>query len=963
MLRRSDSSTSQWLVPRSNQLDDNVVEIPDQRRLRHVTNITVRNLTLNPLRDHLSSALFHPQEALSRPNEPQLSTTSTAKPTLNRAEKANRSRSSSSTRVRAVDDLDASLLRSSRRSRTRANSSASVSWSLDKSTTTEWSLNDGMILSSLNQDSQEDDPEVSSHSATIGRDRSMSRASVATAGSGSTIKAPTLETVKAGAVSDQTSSFDQGQNSAITLELPHDDMTSSGSGRYKLDNLGSMTVTSRKRGLSTLGAKLSPSPRSSLARSESSNMVTAGAGSTLSPVRPPIRNRTLSTPLAPSVHSLQSKTNSLSDQTFLQRGTFFVSDICHECINPSFALRPSHFIVDDSDQIADEFDDEFLGKWQGMQESRIVVKVWTRSGCLDLDRDKTQEHETAFWRLLTEWDVSLDGLISLGRDILTLPKLPPNSLVFTIGDEYFTAPATARRRTGQTRHLRSRSGGSVGNNTIDTSGHPGKRFNRSSSYYAWSEHSSGSSSSSDSDQEGTGNLSDPGSRHSVTLTSKRKRQLERRRLQEAEDERRRRKALVERSLRETRMVKAASAHSVHRLIMSENNARELDRTNAELRKKIDAVVSAPDNLRQLDRELVELRDKVDDLNSVKADLGFELQDDSEALEDRKAEVENRKARLRSVRRNLDNDRRRLQADDVEFAKAELTCMDTRAMANERRVEIITLLSQMFPIDAVENPPASLAQVSPQLLFSINKLPLPNSTYPQSFSDDVLSSALGYTAQVVSLLSTYLAVPLNYPIKCLGSRSAVVDPISMMKGPRAFPLYGKGVDRYRFDYGVFLLNKDIEQLMYSQKLTVIDLRNTLPNLKALVLSLSLDPSHAISRQDNDNLATRHRDNSPVSTIRAASVRSLSPASTARPGRECNTALNASPVSNRSRSSSVSQNSIKEEHHMNGDRDAAPSHEVSNGKVEEGSTKHGEKKKGRVSGFSLWSAVGYGEIQKS
>lgn len=32
-------------------------------------------------------------------------------------------------------------------------------------------------------------------------------------------------------------------------------------------------------------------------------------------------------------------------------------------------------------------------------------------------------------------------------------------------------------------------------------------------------------------------------------------------------------------------------------------------------------------------------------------------------------------------------------------------------------------------------------------------------------------------------------------------------------------------------------------MYSQGLTVIDLRNTLPNLKSLILSLSYDPSHA------------------------------------------------------------------------------------------------------------------------
>lgn len=92
----------------------------------------------------------------------------------------------------------------------------------------------------------------------------------------------------------------------------------------------------------------------------------------------------------------------------------------------------------------------------------------------------------------------------------------------------------------------------------------------------------------------------------------------------------------------------------------------------------------------------------------------------------------------------------------------------------------------------------------------------------------------------------------------------MDLISMMRGPRAFPLYPKGVDRYRFDYAVFLLNKNIEQvrsrssssegstradlpfssqLMYSQGLTVIDLRNTLPNLMSLILALSYDPSHS------------------------------------------------------------------------------------------------------------------------
>lgn len=115
-----------------------------------------------------------------------------------------------------------------------------------------------------------------------------------------------------------------------------------------------------------------------------------------------------------------------------------------------------------------------------------------------------------------------------------------------------------------------------------------------------------------------------------------------------------------------------------------------------------------------------------------------------------------------------------------------------------------------------------------------------------------SSALGYTAQLVSLLATYLGVGLHYSIQVRGSRSAILDTISVMRGPRAFPLYYFGVERYRFEYGVFLLNKNIEQvrrrcsggvrvltrrggqLMYRRGLAMNELKNSLPNLLWLLL---------------------------------------------------------------------------------------------------------------------------------
>jgi UV radiation resistance-associated gene protein len=59
----------------------------------------------------------------------------------------------------------------------------------------------------------------------------------------------------------------------------------------------------------------------------------------------------------------------------------------------------------------------------------------------------------------------------------------------------------------------------------------------------------------------------------------------------------------------------------------------------------------------------------------------------------------------------------------------------------------------------------------------------------------------------------------------------------MPGPRTFPLYAKGSIYYRFDYAVFLLNKDIEQLMSSNALKTLDIRHTLPNLKYLLYVLA------------------------------------------------------------------------------------------------------------------------------
>ncbi|KAI4092538.1 MAG: hypothetical protein LQ344_003384 [Seirophora lacunosa] len=138
--------------------------------------------------------------------------------------------------------------------------------------------------------------------------------------------------------------------------------------------------------------------------------------------------------------------------------------------------------------------------------------------------------------------------------------------------------------------------------------------------------------------------------------------------------------------------------------------------------------------------------------------------------------------------------------------------------------------QIYPIEPVPRKALS---------FTIRGLPLPNATSP-ALDPAQTAAALGHVAHVTHLLSLYLSAALPYPITPYGSFSTIYDPISISlqsKAARTFPLYQKGAVAYRFEYGVFLLNSDIELLMSRRGIRIVDLRHTLPNLKYLLTVLT------------------------------------------------------------------------------------------------------------------------------
>lgn len=74
---------------------------------------------------------------------------------------------------------------------------------------------------------------------------------------------------------------------------------------------------------------------------------------------------------------------------------------------------------------------------------------------------------------------------------------------------------------------------------------------------------------------------------------------------------------------------------------------------------------------------------------------------------------------------------------------------------------------------------------------------------------------------------------------IGSRSVIADEIAHPTGTK-FPLYSRGVDPRRFVYAVFLLNKNVEQVLSTvgpqvfSRVQPYRLRHTLANLNALFL---------------------------------------------------------------------------------------------------------------------------------
>ncbi|KAG9100842.1 hypothetical protein FS749_012561 [Ceratobasidium sp. UAMH 11750] len=440
-----------------------------------------------------------------------------------------------------------------------------------------------------------------------------------------------------------------------------------------------------------------------------------------------------------------------------------------------------------------------FAEWTDRHQSQVTATLWGRvDECSasawsnlkgkgkETGPDETDEGD---WKILVEWDVQMDKLEKVEASLLDHPShLPSNTLLLSLapsGDLYFLPPSSPSRPASAT--------GYASDSELASSSHKSKPPTRSE--------------------------------------------------------------ILQQSRRETRMKQSATWADIVKLSTLYTVVSDTKVSLGEVVQRTDAILDRG-GPRLLARDMSEREEHIKALKHEISAVKQACVSATNSIQDRLDQLRARREALRAASEIYEEDVEANEEQTEQVHTARATYLSVHNALTPRRTTLCNTLESIFPIE----PDAERAA---DLVFTIIGVPLsvpvaPSDPAPPLDNEEAVSAALGYAAHVVALLSAYLSVRVPYLVTYVGSRSYVRDPISAMHGPRMFPLYPTGVDTYRFEYAVFLLNKDIETLMAEQGLRAIDLRHTLPNLKNLILTL-----------------TTHNAGSTPPTIRVASIPLVAP----------------------------------------------------------------------------------------
>uniref|UniRef100_A0A672YXF9 C2 domain-containing protein n=2 Tax=Sphaeramia orbicularis TaxID=375764 RepID=A0A672YXF9_9TELE len=242
----------------------------------------------------------------------------------------------------------------------------------------------------------------------------------------------------------------------------------------------------------------------------------------------------------------------------------------------------------------------------------------------------------------------------------------------------------------------------------------------------------------------------------------------------------------------------------------------VQRIGKEIEEKLRTTASCTE--RKKERECMQLRIAVlrSELERQTKALGRE----TDLRQKERAQLQKKEEAFAAQHESLKEEKESLTKLQKECTAKREQFLKSNAQLTFRCRQLLSELSYIYPIDVV----TKLFVITVIFFFFLNLC-------PAAKDDGSVAVALGYTAHLVLMISCFLQIPLRYPVIHKGSRSSIKDTITdrLSEKEREFPLYPRG-ERFHFEYGVYLLNKNIAQLRYQHGLTTPDLQQTLPNLK-------------------------------------------------------------------------------------------------------------------------------------
>jgi len=178
-------------------------------------------------------------------------------------------------------------------------------------------------------------------------------------------------------------------------------------------------------------------------------------------------------------------------------------------------------------------------------------------------------------------------------------------------------------------------------------------------------------------------------------------------------------------------------------------------------------------------------------------------------------------------KTLQQYRRLIEERSKDLAAKKDEVQDLQLRMQTRRAKMLSQIQSIYPI--------SVPVSTHQGYYVIRDIRIPT-TNVLAEDEENISSALGYVCHILILLSKYLEIPLRYRIHYRASRSYISDEISPI-GSNQYPLYFRGVDKEKYECGVILLNRIVDQILSCRNIEMVGSQIRLDNPSRLLENLA------------------------------------------------------------------------------------------------------------------------------